>query len=139
LQARVAANALELARDGLPRQPFYLTGQVGGQSVSVHAEGERVILTADGSRREVDLTPPPAPPRAQELPAVVCPAGVLTANVADEEPPAPASSPLDHALPAVHAALATPAEGAGISAPAAANLPPSTPSTTPPPTHGGTS
>jgi hypothetical protein len=27
LQARVAANALELARHGLPKAPFYLTGQ----------------------------------------------------------------------------------------------------------------
>ena len=31
LQARVAANALELARQGTPKQPFYLTGQVGGK------------------------------------------------------------------------------------------------------------
>ena len=53
LQARVAANALELARHGLPREPFYLTGQVGGQPFSLHAEGERVILTdAGGGRRD---------------------------------------------------------------------------------------
>src|SRR5262249_14737263 len=39
LQARVAANALELARQGTPKAPFYLTGQVGGQPFSVHAEG----------------------------------------------------------------------------------------------------
>jgi hypothetical protein len=31
LRARVASNALELARHGLPRAPFYVTGQVGGQ------------------------------------------------------------------------------------------------------------
>src|SRR6516164_5528352 len=31
LQARVAGNALELARQGAPKAPFYLTGQVGGQ------------------------------------------------------------------------------------------------------------
>ena len=31
LKARVAANALELARHGGPSNPFYLTGQVGGQ------------------------------------------------------------------------------------------------------------
>ena len=59
LKARVAANALELARNGVPKQPFYLTGQVGGQPFSLHAEGERVILTdAAGTRREVDLVPP---------------------------------------------------------------------------------
>ena len=61
LQARVAANALELARHGVPKAPFYLTGQVGGQPFSVHAEGERVILTgAAGQRQEIDLVPPPA-------------------------------------------------------------------------------
>ena len=62
LQARVAANALELARQGVPKAPFYMTGQVGGQSFSLHAEGERVILTRAGSpRQEVDLTPPVEP------------------------------------------------------------------------------
>jgi len=39
LKARVAANALELARGGMPRDPFYVTGQVGGRPFSVHAEG----------------------------------------------------------------------------------------------------
>ena len=29
LQQRVAANALELARHGVPQAPFYVTGQVG--------------------------------------------------------------------------------------------------------------
>src|SRR5262249_7396831 len=59
LKARVAANALELARHGSPKQPFYLTGQVGGKPFSVHAEGERVILTrvAEG-RQEIDLSAP---------------------------------------------------------------------------------
>jgi transposase InsO family protein len=63
LQARVAANALALARHGRPNNPFYLTGQVGGQPFSVHAEGERVILTGGQGRQEVDLVPP-APPAA---------------------------------------------------------------------------
>ncbi len=54
LPARVAANALELARHGVPKTPFYLTGQVGGQPFSVHAEGERVILTrAEGARQRL--------------------------------------------------------------------------------------
>ena len=57
LQTRVAANALELARHGVPKTPFYLTGQVGGKPFSVHAEGERVIMTGAGQeRREVELT-----------------------------------------------------------------------------------
>src|SRR4030095_11708037 len=32
LQVRVAENALELARNGAPKQPFYVTGQAGGRS-----------------------------------------------------------------------------------------------------------
>ena len=48
LKQRVAANALELARHGVPKTPFYLTGQVAGQPFSVHAEGERVILRQAG-------------------------------------------------------------------------------------------
>lgn len=59
LKKRVAANALELARHGVPKKPFYLTGQVGGKSFSVHAEGERVILKRQGeARQEVDLVSP---------------------------------------------------------------------------------
>jgi hypothetical protein len=34
LEAWVAANALELARNGLPRPPFYLAGQAGGEPVA---------------------------------------------------------------------------------------------------------
>ena len=56
LQARVAANALELARDGAPRKTFYLTGRVGDVGLSLHAEGEKVVMTTeDGTREEVDL------------------------------------------------------------------------------------
>lgn len=59
LRERVAANALELARQGTPRPPFYMTGQVAGQPFSVHAEGERVFLTRPGQpRQEVELVKP---------------------------------------------------------------------------------
>jgi hypothetical protein len=52
LKARVAAHSLDLARNGLPKVPFYLTGRVGDQPFSLHAEGERVILTGSaGARR----------------------------------------------------------------------------------------
>src|SRR5207249_4713575 len=109
LQARVAANALELARNGVPKQPFYLTGQVGGQSVSVHAEGERLILTgAAATRQEVELTPPSdAQARAAALPEPVCPVGVVTGLVDEghEEPPPPGTSPLDDGLEQLRAAL----------------------------------
>jgi transposase InsO family protein len=97
LRARVAANALELARHGVPKEPFYLTGQVGGRPFSVHAEGERVILTGADGRKEVELTPPPRP-AAAGLPEPVCPSVVLSSG-ADrcDDSPAPGTSPLDDA------------------------------------------
>jgi transposase InsO family protein len=100
LQARVSASALQLARNGLPKRPFYLTGQVGGQPFSVHAEGERMILTKSDGREEVDLVPPGESVAAQAWPEPVCPAGVVTGLVAEgfEEPPAPGTSPLDEGL-----------------------------------------
>jgi transposase InsO family protein len=104
LEKRVAQNALELARNGVPKAPFYLTGQVGGKPFSVHAEGERVILTRpEGDRQEVDLTAPSSSP--SELPTPVCKAGEVRIEEArpDEtlecEPePAPGTSPLDEGL-----------------------------------------
>ena len=107
LKARVAANALELARNGTPKKPFYLTGQVGGKSFSVHAEGERVILTRqEGQREEIDLNPQEAKPEPEPeaaLPSPVCPLGVVSGDLAEEgneEPPAPGTSPLDEHFPA---------------------------------------
>jgi hypothetical protein len=65
LAARVASNALELARGGSKPAPFYLTGQVGGRGFSVHAEGEQIFLRReDGAREEVSLVPPAVPPVA---------------------------------------------------------------------------
>ena len=76
LKERVAANALELARNGLPKPPFYVTGQLGGQNFSLHAEGERVFLTREGgARREVDLVPPAASAAPAAMPAPMCPDG----------------------------------------------------------------
>jgi len=99
LQARVAANALQLARQGLPKPPFYLTGQVGGQPVSLHAEGERVFVTTGPARQEIDLVPPAAA-AVPGLPEPVCPQGVVNADTSagHEEPPAPGTSPLDEGL-----------------------------------------
>ena len=107
LQARVAVNALELARSGLPKAPFYLTGQVGGQPFSVHAEGERMILTrAAGERQEIDLASP-SPSMGEgrgggeQFPTPVCPQGEVTglgSEAANDEPLAPGASPLDDDL-----------------------------------------
>lgn len=106
LQERVAANALDLARQGVPKTPFYVTGQVAGQAFSVHAEGERMILTREGQQRqEVELTPPAAaatePPAAPlTLPRPICPDGSPVGGLAEEsrQQPAPGSSPLDDVL-----------------------------------------
>jgi len=100
LKQRVAANALELARQGVPRAPFYLTGQVGGQPFSVHAEGERVILTGAEGRTEVDLVPPPGPAAAP--PAPVCPEGRVDnawSEAAGAGPGEPGTSALDELAP----------------------------------------
>jgi transposase InsO family protein len=108
LKKRVAANALELARHGVPNKAFYLTGQVGDKSFSVHAEGERVILKRQGEeRQEVDLVSPqqeasaePASP--QVLPEPLCPNGSPVAVPNEPLAPSvesPGSSPLDQILP----------------------------------------
>jgi transposase InsO family protein len=49
---RVADNALSLAQHGVPKQPFYITGQANGRSFAVHAEGERVFMTRPGEERQ---------------------------------------------------------------------------------------
>src|SRR5277367_4059125 len=59
LEARVAANALDLACHGVPRKPFYLTGQVDGKPFSIHSEGARLILTKPGTREEIELASGP--------------------------------------------------------------------------------
>jgi transposase InsO family protein len=107
LKNRVNANALELARAGLPKEPFYLTGQVGGKPFSVHAEGERVyMLGADGARKEIDLTPPAPPPL--QMPSPVCAQGIVDSTLADEVEPPPGVSPLDQGLANLAEGLAPP-------------------------------
>jgi len=116
LAARVQANALELARHGLPKAPFYLTGQAGGQPFSVHAEGERMILTNADGRQEIDLLPPQPAPNADAaaagMPEPVCPQGIVTSFPEEgfEEPSTPGESPLDDGLARLHEAF-TPPEG----------------------------
>lgn len=110
VQARVASNALELAQHGLPRKPFYLTGKVGDVGISLHAEGEKVVLVhEDGKREAVDLR---APGRRAEA-GSDAPAALPAAQVPDGSPgdgpatreeralPAPGTSPLDGFLGAL--------------------------------------
>jgi transposase InsO family protein len=97
LKERVAKDALRIAREGIPRAPFYLAGSAGGESFSVHAEGERVILRrGDGEREEIDLGGrEPAPP---EVPVAVTPVAALPDLGGLEETPPPGVSGLDEAL-----------------------------------------
>jgi transposase InsO family protein len=114
LAARVQANALELARHGVPKSPFYLTGQAGGQAFSVHAEGERVILTRGDGRAEIDLTAARLPDEdgSVPLPEPVCPQGTVSAAGAGfEEPVGPGASPLDAEVERLRDAFDTPEGG----------------------------
>ena len=101
LKERVAANALEMARHGLPKKPFYLTGQVGGKTFSVHAAGERVFMTSEGKEREeIDLVNPSEGGQEEQLPEPVTPGAGLFAEgeAGNEEPPPPGVSALDEGL-----------------------------------------
>jgi transposase InsO family protein len=117
LRERVAENALQMARQGVPRKSVYLTGRVGSESVSLHAEGDRVILlSGDGKREEVDLQASGA--RDDEAEQILPPSVSGAAEIAAEPGPdrsldPPGSSPLDRALRDIRAAL----EEGGDSAP----------------------
>jgi transposase InsO family protein len=114
LAARVAANALELARNGLPKKPVYLTGQVDGQPFSVHGEGDRVVLQqGTGERQEIELAAAPVPASTgacPELPTPLCPLGEVTGlgtESTNTEAPTPGTSPLDEGLQRLRSGLGT--------------------------------
>jgi transposase InsO family protein len=130
LRARVAANSLTLAQRGVPKAPFYLTGQVDGKGFSIHAAGGRVIWTdATGAQREIDLAapqgndqvestaaaadPPSSAPATPALPDPVCPDGSPPETLpTTDDPRPPGTSPLDQALQRLDQALAdSPATG----------------------------
>jgi hypothetical protein len=98
LAERVAGNALELARNGVPKAPFYLTGNVAGEVFSVHAEGETVVLQKGDRRTTIALDPRPAPVLPEPLPSpVVAPAATSVAP--EPPPPAPAAMAVTAAPP----------------------------------------
>jgi transposase InsO family protein len=125
LKERVAANALELARQGIPKKSFYLTGQLGGKPFSVHREGDEVVLhQADRPREEIDLVAPEKdangedPPEVETLPRSLCPDGSPTTLwQATSHEVSPGRSPVDE-IPKVEAeasAEAASAEDASVS------------------------
>jgi transposase InsO family protein len=101
LSRRVEENALDLAKNGVPRKPFYLTGQLGDRPVTLFAEGDRVYLRGeDGRREEVELGGrkrepgvPPEPLAAEGRPPS------LPGESPETEERAPGTSPLDAILP----------------------------------------
>ena len=99
LKERVAKNAAELAREGVPRKPFYLTGRIGDQSISLHAEGEKVVMMkGDGSREEVDLgATGKREDAAEPLPEPLVPSANPPDHpaTADADEAAPGGSPFD--------------------------------------------
>jgi len=54
LEAAWTENQLALALDKPARQPVFLVGQIGGQSLTLHGEaGKLVLQTSDGHRQEI--------------------------------------------------------------------------------------
>lgn len=90
LEKRVKDNARSLAQHGEPRKGVYLTGRVGDRTISLHSQGDKVVLTdADGVREEVDLKAPgrraaPDAPGTSELDGVL-----EDLQVGDPEPDRP--------------------------------------------------
>lgn len=106
LKERVAANALELAKNGSPKKPFYVTGNVGGKGFSVHAEGERMILKREGEEREevavgqeAEVASLEAVVQETPLPRAVCPQGIVDSDDPEVEELPPGVSVVDEIVP----------------------------------------
>jgi transposase InsO family protein len=125
LKERVAANARELAQHGVPKPPFYLTGQVEGQPFSVHRAGDRVVLQRGSQPAEdIELVPahpasevPPAAAR-EELPRPTCPDGSpLSLWQHTSRTWEPGTSALDGLVPPTASAVPPPQESSEPPAP----------------------
>jgi transposase InsO family protein len=102
LRERVAANALEIARSGTPKAPFYLAGNINGQAVSVHAAGDRLMMSTGGATPvEVELaTTPSATTPPEPLPVPQAPQGIPDSPwTGADGPHPPGVSALDGAFP----------------------------------------
>ena len=102
IEQQVAANALRLAQQQPPREPFYLAGQLGDQAVSIAASGSRLKIHVGTHEHAIPLPkeddddaletmrPRPARP-AESAPAAVAAAGAdLTSDRLGSLPAAPA-------------------------------------------------
>jgi hypothetical protein len=107
LKARASGNALEIARSGTPKSPFYITGQVNGKLFSVHSEGVRLFMPGgSGERTEIDLATAKqivgpyavTEQSAPEVPEPVTAHGLVNVDLAHEGEWPPGVSPLDNDL-----------------------------------------
>ena len=88
MKARLQDNALEIARKGFPRKPFYLAGQIDGKQVSLHEENGRVFMVGDGgTRQEVELVTPYGLDEQEKADAL----SEVTPQCPDGSPPEPQS------------------------------------------------
>ncbi|MBK8172710.1 MAG: DDE-type integrase/transposase/recombinase [Sandaracinaceae bacterium] len=114
LKTRVASNALELALYGAPRKSFYLTGRIGDETIALHGQGGKVVMTkSDGTREEVDLAAEGRRAQTDERAEVPDPVAVHgapedpSAMANDSEQLAPGESPLESALDVLTKGLAS--------------------------------
>jgi transposase InsO family protein len=104
LKARVQANALEIARNGLPRKPFYLAGQVDGEPFSLHAKGGKFFVKrGNGEKQEVDLEG--GETDAQSQAQALCPDGSSPVDPSTDHVPEPGDTTLSDGLESIAASL----------------------------------
>ena len=121
MKKRLKENALDLAVNGIPRRPFYLTGQMGGKPFSLHREGERTFLMEEGGvREEVELVTPQALSSAEIEAAIAaeeampqCPEGRIPDMAGTNDIPGPSAPILSDGLRALAAERLAQAEGQG--------------------------
>jgi len=106
MKSRLQANALEIARQGFPKKPFYLAGQVDGRPVSLHEENGRVFMIGEGGQRqEVELVTPFALDEAEKAaaadPEPQCPDGTLPPPAGWNDQPIPGVAPWETGLEAL--------------------------------------
>ena len=56
MEKGIEENMLELALRGKPKDPFYMVGRFGEQSVVIHAEKGEIKMTVDGNTSEKSIT-----------------------------------------------------------------------------------
>jgi transposase InsO family protein len=104
LKVRVQANALEIARNGIPKKSFYLAGQVDGEPFSLHAQGGKFYMKkGGGEKQEVDLEGEQV--EAEDAPEAICPDGSPPVDPVTDHAPIPGDTQLSDGLSNLTSAL----------------------------------